>query len=148
MGSASAHYNYYRDYDSGIGRYVESDPIGIWGGFNTYGYGAGGPLRNSDSNGLQAAAAAPLLGTCGPVCWTGLVLITATAMIVTKCEKDKGPPAGTSPEREQKCKLAWQRCMADNSIHQDVCFKAYDECVKTNETFIFPGKGNRGNPVR
>jgi RHS repeat-associated protein len=29
------YYNYFRDYDSLIGRYVESDPIGIGGGLNT-----------------------------------------------------------------------------------------------------------------
>jgi len=26
------HYNYYRDYDPNTGRYIESDPVGLWGG--------------------------------------------------------------------------------------------------------------------
>ena len=26
------YYNYFRDYDPQIGRYTESDPVGIWGG--------------------------------------------------------------------------------------------------------------------
>ncbi|GAC1371867.1 MAG: hypothetical protein NVS3B3_01650 [Aquirhabdus sp.] len=45
-------YNYFRDYDPATGRYVESDPIGLQGGLNTYGYVGGSPLRSVDPKGL------------------------------------------------------------------------------------------------
>jgi RHS repeat-associated protein len=38
------HYNMARDYDPQTGRYVQSDPIGLVGGFNTYLYGNANPL--------------------------------------------------------------------------------------------------------
>jgi uncharacterized protein RhaS with RHS repeats len=48
------HYNYFRDYDPGIGRYVQSDPIGPRAGLNTYAYVGGSPLVAYDSLGLDA----------------------------------------------------------------------------------------------
>jgi RHS repeat-associated protein len=57
------HYNYFRNYDPETGRYISSDPIGLAGGLNTYGYVRGSPLLYIDPLGLFDMNAS--LGTGG-----------------------------------------------------------------------------------
>lgn len=44
-------YNYFRDYDQLTGRYIESDPIGLAGGKNTYSYDQADPINKTDASG-------------------------------------------------------------------------------------------------
>jgi RHS repeat-associated protein len=47
------HYNYFRDYDATVGRYEQSDPIGMIGGPNTYIYVLS-PVSKIDAKGLAS----------------------------------------------------------------------------------------------
>jgi uncharacterized protein RhaS with RHS repeats len=53
------YYNYMRTYLPMVGRYGESDPIGLGGGLNTYSYVGGNPLMYTDPLGLFSAADLP-----------------------------------------------------------------------------------------
>ena len=49
------HYNYQRDYDPALGRYLTPDPIGLAGGLQPYGYVGSDPLNRTDQLGLYEA---------------------------------------------------------------------------------------------
>ncbi len=48
--------NYFRDYDPAVGRYVESDPIGLAGGVNSYSYAIQNPVSGQDPLGLYCVS--------------------------------------------------------------------------------------------
>lgn len=54
------YFNGWRTYSPQLGRYLESDPIGLNGGLNTYAYVKGNPIRYRDPRGLN-----PLAGAIG-----------------------------------------------------------------------------------
>ena len=49
-------YNFFRDYEPPLGRYVQSDPIGLKGGMNTYIYTNQRPIISTDFSGLKSGA--------------------------------------------------------------------------------------------
>jgi RHS repeat-associated protein len=57
LGESGLYYNYFRDYDPQMGRYIESDPLGLAAGVNTYGYANNNPLTFADPTGLSTAVA-------------------------------------------------------------------------------------------
>jgi RHS repeat-associated protein len=56
------HQNWFREYDPKVSRYVQSDPIGLKGGTNTYGYVLSSPLNATDKLGLCTVVVVDLNG--------------------------------------------------------------------------------------
>ena len=77
-------YNYFRDYDPSIGRYTQSDPVGLGGGLNLYAYANLNPANTTDPLGLPSNPFQPLLERLGRILGRG-----ASDKIVGKSRAEK-----------------------------------------------------------
>ena len=77
------HYNYFRTYAPGTGRYTQGDPIGLNGGWNRFGYAEQNPLFLTDPNGL-----------C-PMC-LGVLAMAEVTMLLHSAAMDPVPMPGSS----------------------------------------------------
>jgi RHS repeat-associated protein len=75
-------YNYFRDYDPSMGRYIESDPIGLQGGINTYAYTSGNPISRIDPPGLDDSICMFNWRMCGPEQMTPVQVLPNTSVSV------------------------------------------------------------------
>ena len=87
--------NWNRDYDPTLGRYVESDPIGLAGGMSTYSYAVDNPLGLVDPTGELSIAG--ILPTLVPILMQPeIAAAIITALIIRKWAIDRfGGPLET-----------------------------------------------------
>jgi RHS repeat-associated protein len=64
------HQNWMRDYDAALGRYIQTDPLGLVDGASVYGYAGQNPVMNADPTGECFGPAAALL----PLCVAGVMM--------------------------------------------------------------------------
>jgi RHS repeat-associated protein len=133
LGVAGLNYNYYRDYDPKVGRYLESDPLGIEAGNNTYAYTADNPLRYRDPQGLKFCGAGSGVGEkIVPDSFSGLVSFEGPCFRHDVCY-------GTCGADKAKCDRALRmdmrrECIADYKAGKIWALQA---CLQRGDAYFF-----------
>jgi RHS repeat-associated protein len=124
------HFNHHRDYDPHVGRYVQSDPIGLEGGINTYLYASAAPSRFVDPEG-KFAFLLPFLPTAvggGAAAGSGWLSALAGAAVIGATVSVPGDTTKTEGTAVGKGRY--------------VCTI---RCIGVEITGVGGGKGNCGN---
>lgn len=124
-------YNYYRDYNPRTGRYTTSDPIGLEGGINTYGYALQNPLRYTDPTGEVVVAPAVYYGALG-LATAGATWWAATHQAVPSMSSSSSDPfvnSGTGSSNSSSSSLSSASDGRKDCGPDDKCKKRKSYCI-------------------
>jgi RHS repeat-associated protein len=147
------HYNYFRDYDPSIGRYGESDPLGLAGGINTYAYVVSNPVASRDFFGLSFWSELwKRGGEQGAVKGAGAEFAGICAK--TLCKRNFGQPA-SELDAFTECTglLEDAKMMAQGRAYNvlktctDLCVTLTKDCRKDKSSCAPPSVTDVGNDV-
>jgi RHS repeat-associated protein len=115
-------YNYLRDYDSTVGRYIESDPAGLTDGASTYSYVSSNPIWYFDLNGLGKAGGQANIGGNDPLIDRSIGRNSTTQQIQTQIAKiENALKTDTSIGKSRAAKLrAWIK-VAKRGFTKSIC---------------------------
>ncbi|MFZ1984956.1 MAG: RHS repeat-associated core domain-containing protein, partial [Desulfatitalea sp.] len=121
------HYNYWRYYDPGLGRYLRADPLGLDAGVNLFTYVQNNPTNHIDPNGESSIA----IGQA--IFWGGVFLVAASHYF----PKLKLPDFDQD-DCDDNCRYHFKRCLdsplADfpgGVFGQSRCGLCFEACKRT-----------------
>lgn len=111
-------YNYIRTFHSALGRYTQSDPIGLQGGMNSYAYVGGNPVSFIDPEGLAINTPDSIWVCSRPVnAWYGSVIPDHQYICCSGPNQDcyghanndlkKGDPIPKEPDASGTCTMKY-----------------------------------------
>jgi RHS repeat-associated protein len=137
------HYNYFRDYDPSIGRYGESDPIGLNGGLNTYVYGLSAPIMNKDPRGLDVYLCTRPIDVAWIPDWAAAAILPPHTWI--KTDTYESGMGGECPTPGQQCSdrpyvaTATKSHAGQSTQPNSTCMKLQNVSEECVDNLIKPG---------
>jgi len=105
------HYNYARDYNPVLDRYIEADPIGLRGGLNLYLYVSANSLRFTDRRGLLLGGNATIGNPPG---LPGTTIGPPPGPVIGP--QPPPPPGSTVPKCWKFNQAKYSACLAEHSV--------------------------------